>query len=87
MFRRFLNTRVPSILCALAFIACCMMFCRALFHIRETAEVTTALLKELVVWGTLALAMMLAFCVCLATVTRYRRGLPGEQVVFRHTMR
>jgi hypothetical protein len=43
---------------------------------RDTAEVTPTLLRALFVWGGLALAWMLVFCLCLARVTRYRRSLP-----------
>jgi hypothetical protein len=76
MFSRFLNTRAPSFISMLAFAACCLIFCVELMSARDTAEVTPTLLRALFVWGGLALAWMLVFCLCLARVTRYRRSLP-----------
>jgi cytochrome bd-type quinol oxidase subunit 2 len=79
VLKRFLNTRTPSVLCAVAFIACCLMFCHTLWQMRDTAEVTSQILRALLVWGTLSLGTMLLFCLCLAKVTRYRRRLPPDR--------
>ena len=76
MFSRFLNTRIPSILCTIAFVGCCLMFCVALAGARDSAEFTPEVIHGLALWGTLSLLAMLAFCLCLARVTRYRRNLP-----------
>ena len=78
MFNRFLNTRIPSILSALAFIAFSLLFIRALVGAREPAAATPEVIQGLTLWGVLALVAMLAFCVCLMKVTRYRRNLPEE---------
>jgi type VI protein secretion system component VasK len=78
MLRRFLNTRVSSIVCMAAFIGCCVMFCVALAGARDSAEFTSEITRQLLIWGVLTLVAMLAFCLCLARVTRYRRGLPDK---------
>jgi hypothetical protein len=78
MFGRFLNTRIPSLVLMFAFTACCLMFCVELMGARDSAQVTAALVHRLILWGALSLALMLAFCLCLARVTRYRRSLPDK---------
>ena len=83
MFRALLNTRLPSILSMLAFIACCLMFCNALADARDSAELTPQLTRSLTIWGSLALLCMLVFCLCLARVTRYRRSLPDKAISFK----
>jgi succinate dehydrogenase hydrophobic anchor subunit len=79
MLTRFLNSRVPSILSALAFVVFSLLFVHAIVGAREPAAVTTDVLRELMLWGVLALIAMLAFCLCLMKVTRYRRGLPDKR--------
>ena len=79
MFSRFLNTRMPSILCTAAFVGCCLMFCLALTGARDSAELTPEVIHDMVLWGILSLLAMLAFCLCLARVTRYRRNLPDKR--------
>jgi type VI protein secretion system component VasK len=79
MLGRFLNTRVPSILLMIAFVACCIMFCVSLAGARDVAELTPPVTRRLIAWGILSLFAMLAFCLCLARVTRYRRGLPDKR--------
>jgi hypothetical protein len=78
MLNRFLNTRIPSILSALAFIVFSLLFIRALVGAREPATATPEVLHGLILWGILALAAMLAFCLSLMRVTRYRRSLPDR---------
>jgi integral membrane sensor domain MASE1 len=78
MLNRFLNSRVPSILSALAFIVFSLLFIHAIIGAREPAAATPEVLRELMLWGVLALIAMLAFCLCLMRVTRYRRGLPDK---------
>ena len=82
MFNRFLNTRTPSVISALAFVAASFMFCVVLAGARDAAELTPGILRGLVAWGIVALVMMLIFCLCLAKVTRYQRSLPDEEVSF-----
>jgi hypothetical protein len=62
----------------LAFIGCCVMFCVALAGAREPAEFTPDVTRQLIIWGILSLLTMLAFCLSLARVTRYRRSLPDK---------
>jgi len=76
MLTRFLNSRVPSVLSALAFVVFSLLFVHALVGAREPGAVTPEVIRGLVVWGVLALVAMLAFCLCLMKVTRYRRSLP-----------
>jgi hypothetical protein len=76
MLNRFLNSRVPSVLSALAFIAFSLLFVHALVGAREPAAATPEVIRGLVLWGVLALVAMLVFCLCLMKVTRYRRRLP-----------
>jgi len=83
MLTVFFNTRLPSILSMLAFIACCLMFCNAVADARDSAQLTPQLTRDLLIWGSLALACMLAFCLCLARVTRYRRSLPDKAISFK----
>jgi len=83
MFRRFLNTRIPSVLCTIAFVACCLMFCVALAGARDPGELTPEVIHGLVLWGILSLLTMLAFCLCLARVTRYQRSLPDKNTAIR----
>lgn len=78
MLGRFLNTRFPSILVALAFTACCIMFCISLAGARDSAELSPPILRGLIVWGALSLITMLAFCLCLARVTRYQRSASDQ---------
>jgi hypothetical protein len=78
MFRSFLNSRSPSILTVLAFVGCCLKFCNVLAQARDSAQLTPEITKGLVIWGVLALVCMLAFCLVLARVTRYRRSLPDK---------
>lgn len=85
MFQDFLNSRLPSILTMLAFIVCCLLFCNVLAGARESAQLTPEITRGLGVWGSLALLSMLAFCLCLARVTRYRRSLPDKNAV-RHRL-
>lgn len=82
MFRALLNTRMPSILSMLAFVACCLMFCNALAGASDSAQLTPHISRELEIWGALALLSMLVFCLCLAKVTRYRRSLPDKRMSF-----
>jgi hypothetical protein len=79
MFRAFFNTRVPTVLTMLAFVGCCLMFCNDLAGASDSAELTPQLTRRLEIWGGLALVWMLAFCLCLAAVTRYRRSLPDKR--------
>lgn len=79
MLTGFLNTRLPSILSALAFVACSLMFCNVLADARDSLQLTPLLIRNLTIWGSLALLCMLAFCLCLARVTRYRRSLPDKR--------
>jgi hypothetical protein len=79
MFNRFLNTRAPSLILMFAFTACCLMFCVELMGARDSARVTPDLIYKLILSGALSLAFMLAFCLCLARVTRYRRSLPDKR--------
>ncbi|PYY02829.1 MAG: hypothetical protein DMG64_09615 [Acidobacteria bacterium] len=76
MLNRFLNTRVPSILSALAFVVFSLLFVHAVVGAREPATATPEVIHGLLLWGTLALVAMLAFCLCLMRVTRHRRNLP-----------
>ena len=76
MLNRFLNSRVPSILSAAAFVAFSLLFVHAVFSAREPAAATPEVLHGLILWGVLALVAMLVFCLCLMRVTRYRRNLP-----------
>jgi len=78
MLQRFLNTRIPSIICMLAFAACCLIFCYELMSARDTGQITPELLRTLIVWGAVAILWMFAFCLCLMRVTRYRRSLPDQ---------
>jgi len=78
MFNRFLNTRVPSIVSALAFVLFSLLFVHTVFEAREPAAATPEVLHGLILWGTLALVAMLVFCLCLMRVTRYRRSLPDK---------
>jgi hypothetical protein len=78
MLNRFLNSRAPSVLSALAFIVFSLFFVHALVGARETAAATPEVLRGLILWGALALVAMLAFCLCLMKVTRYRRNLPDK---------
>lgn len=79
MFERFLNTRIPSLVCMLAFSGCCLMICVELMGARDTAQLTPQITRGLLIWGSLAIVWMLAFCLCLAKVTRYRRNLPEKE--------
>jgi len=85
MIERFLNTRTPSIISALAFVVASFMFCAVLAGARDSAELTPSMIRGLLLWGIVALAMMLLFCLCLAKVTRYQRSLPDEEIPFRDT--
>ena len=76
MLNRFLNTRIPTLIFMFAFTACCFMFCAALAGARDPAAIAPAVMRGLILWGSLSLITMLAFCLCLAKVTRYRRNLP-----------
>jgi len=76
MLNRFLNSRVPSILSAIAFIVFSLLFVYSVVGARETAAATPEVLRGLIIWGALALVAMLVFCLCLMKVTRYRRSLP-----------
>ena len=76
MLNRFLNSRVPSVLSALAFIIFSLFFVHAVVGAREPAAVTPEVIRGLVLWGVLSLIAMLVFCLCLMKVTRYRRNLP-----------
>jgi len=76
MLNRFLNSRVPSILSAAAFVAFSLLFVHVVFSAREPAAATREVLHGLIFWGTLSLLAMLVFCLCLMRVTRYRRSLP-----------
>ena len=87
MLNRFLNTRIPSILSALAFIVFSLLFVHALVGARETATVTPEVLHELVLWGVLALVAMLAFCLSLMRVTRYQRSLPDKPPLKQNHLR
>ena len=78
MLNRFLNSRVPSILSAIAFIVFSLLFVHSVVGARETAAATPEVLRGLILWGILALVAMLSFCLCLMKVTRYRRGLPDK---------
>jgi len=80
MLSRFLNTRAPSLILMFAFTACCLMFCVELLGARDSAQMTPELVRRLILWGGLSLAFMLAFCLCLARVTRYRRSLPEKRI-------
>ena len=79
MLNRFLNSRIPSILSALAFVVFSLLFVHAVVGAREPATATPEVLRGLVLWGILALVAMLAFCLCLIRVTRYRRSLPEKR--------
>ena len=79
MFRNFLNGRTPSVLTLLAFVGCCLMFCVNVAGARDTAELSDQIVRRLFIWGGLALLCMLAFCLCLMQVTRYRRSLPDKR--------
>ena len=79
MRHRFLNTRIPSILSALAFVLFSLLFVHSLMGARESAAATSEVLRGLLLWGTLSLLAMLAFCLCLMKVTRYRRSLPDKR--------
>ena len=83
MFGRFLNTRIPSILSTIAFVGCCLMFCVALAGARDSGQLTPEVTRGLALWGILSLLAMLAFCLCLARVTRYRRSLPDKRLPAR----
>ncbi len=78
MLQRFLNSRTPSVICMLAFAACCLIFCYELMGARDSGQISRELLRTLILWGTLAILWMFAFCLCLMRVTRYRRSLPDE---------
>lgn len=78
MLQRFLNTRTPSVICMLAFAACCLVFCYELMGARDTGQISPELLRKLIVWGTITILWMFAFCLCLMRVTRYRRNLPDQ---------
>ena len=78
MLQQFLNTRVPSLICTFVFSGCCLMFCVELMGARDTAQLTPQLVRSLIFWGALALIWMLALCLCLARVTRYRRSLSDK---------
>ena len=78
MFNRFLNTRIPTLIFMLAFTGCCFMFCVALAGASDRAQITTPVMHGLILWGILSLLTMLAFCLCLAKVTRYRRSLQTD---------
>jgi type VI protein secretion system component VasK len=78
MLQRFLNTRIPSVICMLAFAACCLAFCYELMGARDTGQISPELLRKLIIWGTVTILWMFAFCLCLMRVTRYRRNLPDE---------
>jgi hypothetical protein len=78
MFAAFLNSRLPSILSALAFVACSLVFCNVLAGARDSAQLTPQLTRSLGIWGALAIVCMLVFCLCLARVTRYQRSLPDK---------
>ena len=78
MLNRFLNSRIPSILSALAFVVFSLLFVHAVVGAREPATATPEVLRGLVLWGILALVAMLVFCLCLMRVTRYRRSLPEK---------
>ena len=78
MLQRFLNTRVPSIICMLAFATCCLVFCYELMSARDTGQISPELLRRLIVWGAITILWMLAFCLCLMKVTRYRRRLSEQ---------
>jgi len=78
MRHRFLNTRIPSILSALAFVLFSLLFVHSLMGAREAAAATQEVLRGLLLWGSFSLLAMLAFCLCLMKVTRYRRCLPGK---------
>jgi type VI protein secretion system component VasK len=79
MFARFLNTRIPSLILMLAFAGCCLMFCKELMGARDSAQLTSSLVHRLILWGTLSLIFMLAFCLCLARITRYRKSLSEKR--------
>jgi hypothetical protein len=79
MFDRFLNTRFPSLILMFAFSGCCLMICVELMGARDSAQVTPPLVHRLMLWGAMSLIFMLAFCLCLARVTRYRRSLPDKR--------
>jgi hypothetical protein len=78
ILQRFLNTRIPSVICALAFSACCLIFCAELMTARDTGQISPELLRKLIIWGAASLLWMFVFCLCLAKVTRYLRSLPEE---------
>lgn len=79
MLNRFLNSRVPSILSALAFVVFSLLFVHSVVGAREPAAATSDVIRGLILWGILALVAMLAFCLCLMKVTRYRRSLPDKR--------
>jgi len=79
MLNRFLNSRIPSILSALAFVVFSLLFVHAVVGAREPAAATPEVLRGLLLWGTFSLVAMLAFCLCLMKVTRYRRTLPDKR--------
>ena len=83
MVQRFLNTRIPSVVCTVAFSACCLIFCAELMSARDTGQISPELLRKLIIWGAASLLWMFVFCLCLAKVTRYRRSLPDDPPIVR----
>ena len=76
--RSFFHSRIPSILFLAAFVGSSLMLVYAIAGAAEPGYATPEVIRGALLWGGVALLMMLGFCICLAIVTRYRRSLPDE---------
>jgi hypothetical protein len=71
---RLLHTRIPTVLFLIGFVAAIAMLIKALVGAEEPGYATHDVIQSAVLWGGVAIVMMLGFCICLAVVTRYKRA-------------
>jgi hypothetical protein len=64
----------------LAFTAASLMLVYAIAGAAEPGYATPEVIRAAILWGGIALLMMLGFCICLAIVTRHRRAVSEEEV-------
>lgn len=81
MIRRFFHTRIPVFICLFAFCVSSLGMVFVVAQAQKNAEATPEIVHELIFWGGAGILTMLAFCICLAIVTRYRRELSEESLV------
>ncbi len=75
---KFLHTRIPTLLFFIGFVAAIAMLIQSLVGAEEPGYATREVIQNSVLWGGVALVMIVGFCLCLAVVTRHRRSTFAE---------